>query len=252
MNNLSFSLLISLIVCIVIIIMMSIGIIRLKDFSYKYSNFRVNKTLISDMYDKLKTGDLILFTYSGFNPSNAVLSHTFYTHIGILIKKGDIIYVSETNPKLEYMPNLNKKIEESKIEPPKLSKDELFTNNGADLIPLLIRIKYYTGEYFIMQLSKKLDAKREQMLIKAAETLYIESYPYPSPLQVIVSYFGIKVDARHCWQHVAYLLTLINLLPTKYSNLNVLNICKKISELSGVKLSDKYHYKKVKQILYNL
>ena len=103
-----------------------------------------------------------------------------------------------------------------------------------------------------MQLSKKLDSNREKMLIKEAESLYVESYPYPSALQCISGLIGIKVEARHCWQHVAHLLMFINILPDKYANLGFIEICKKIAELSGVPLSDKYHYKAVKQILYNI
>ena len=103
-----------------------------------------------------------------------------------------------------------------------------------------------------MQLSSPLNKKRKKKLKQTAIELSKQKYPYPSAIQAVSALMGIKINARHCWQHVAYLLNLIGLLPSKYSNLGFFEICKKISELSGVTLNNNYYYKQVYQILYDI
>ena len=262
MTNVTTSLLISLIIAILIIIIYSIVIKRLYTFWHTNTNFRVNKILITDLYDTLKTGDIILFTNCGFNPSNAILSHTFFTHIGILIRENDILYISETNGVVpfkfhrkfhrKFHKKFHKKTQNNNDKPLILSNNKLYTKNGVDYIPLLTRLKFYTGECFIMQLNKTLNLEKEEKIKKEVKILYKNNYPYPTPLKGVIAIMGIKVNARHCFQHIAYLLMLINLLPPKYYNLGFIKICKKIANISGVKLHDNYYYKDVVQILYNI
>lgn len=251
MDYLSFGLIIALIICIVVIIIISH---RFYKFSKNYSNFRVNKKIvITELYDKIQTGDIILFAYTGFTPSNVILSQTFYTHCGVLFRKNNIVYISETNRSgLEYMPASSEKLDSKQIKPPEKSIDEILTKNGVDMIPLLSRLKYYTGDCYIMQLSKPLDNIREKLLLNEIELLNKEEYPYPSVIQSVAGIIGFKIEARHCWQHITHLLIQINLLSHKLYDVGFLDICDKIANLSGVKLSDNYMYKNVKQILYNI
>ena len=235
---------ICLIIAIIIIIIFIIVSVRYYQHAIKYPNFRVGKKkIISEIYDELNTGDIILFAYMGTNVTNTIFSHTYYTHVGLIVRKGDILYISETNPAFPYMPkNPNKK--------EKVSNDEICTNNGVDLIPLLPRLKYSTGNYYILQLSKSLDDKREQLIQKELDLRY--NYPYPTKTQAIISLFGAKIKPIHCWQHVTHLLNSINLLPPEFSNLGVVEVCKKIANISNIKLNDNYYYKDVIQILYDI
>ena len=235
---------ICLIIAILIIVIFIIVSFRYYQHTIKYPNFRVDeRKLISEIYDELNTGDIILFAYMGTNVTNTIFSHTFYTHVGLLVRKGEIMYISETNPAFPYMPKDIKSIKN-------VSNDEIYTNNGVDLIPLLSRLKYCTGNYYILQLSKPLDDFREKMMQKKVDSRY--KYPYPTKPQALISLLGVKIKPKHCWQHVTYLLNSINLLPPEYSDLGVVEVCQKIAEISNIILNDNYYYNNVVQILYDL
>jgi hypothetical protein len=258
-----------LIIIILIVIVIGACAIIKREYTYfqKYENVRmINYVPISDLYDNLKTGDIILFKSNSKSLSSTVLTHVYYTHIGIVIKhkfahslmnnsnaSEDIpLYISETNPAFEYLPiNYNKEFD---LKPAKYAHDGWRTNNGTDILPLLIRIKYYPGDSYIMSLNKKLDPKREELLIKYSK----EFCPYPTPMQ------GLKIlmekninnkqitNAKHCYQHVANLLDKINITNNLYSDYGVISICKKLAYIYGEELNDGYVYNSPIKIVYDI
>ena len=260
-----------IILVLIVILIGSISIIR-REFNYfqKYENVRIlNYIPISELYDSLKTGDIILFKSHSKSLSSTVLTHVYYTHIGIVIKphmhmgkastslclNADEIplYISETNPAFEYLP-INYNSKNFDLKPAKYTHNGWRTNNGTDLLPLLIRIKYYPGDSFIMSLNKKLDPKREDLLIKYTK----EFCPYPTPvqgLQILMEQKFTnkqKTDARHCYQHVANLLDRINITNNLFSDYGVISICKKLAYIYGEKLNDGYMYNKPIKIVYDI
>ena len=235
----------ALIICIIIIFIIFFGICRVTKHIDTYTNFRTpSRIKISEIYDDLKSGDIILFTSTILNLSNILLSQLFYTHIGILIRINDIMYISETNPAIEYMPKNGK----TSIG---ISYNEIRTNSGADILPLLPRLKFFTGDYYILQLSRPLDKKREEILIKTATELFNNNYPYPTPFQGVIAVMGKKIKARHCMSHVAHILDELN-LTLNYEQSGFLNVCKKVSEIADVKLNDNYFYNTGIQVLYDI
>ena len=273
-------------IIIIILVILLIGTISLlhRGFSYynKYENFRTMKYVkMSDIYDELKSGDIILYKCNTISLASVFLTHVYFSHIGIVIKnnicifnienlykdkdeetysnnelkKKNIInnlFISETNPSYEYLPrDYNKETNLCKSEP--LNKKEGWrTNYGSDILPLLVRIKYYPGDSFLMRLNKPLDAKREELLIKYSH----EECPYPTILQglsiIIEQNFGEqKTNERHCFKHVGYLLDKIN-ITNNISDNGIYSICKKIANIHQEKLNDGYQYNIPIKILYDI
>lgn len=253
-----------IILFLILIIIGCCAIIK-REYTYfqKYENVRMlNYVPISELYDNLKTGDIILFKSNSKSLSSTVLTHVYYTHIGIVIKPKFLhylkqdeelpLYISETNPAFEYLPiNYNNEFD---LKPSSYTHDGWKTNNGTDLLPLLIRIKYYPGDSYIMSLNKQLDPKREELLIKYSK----EFCPYPTPIQgfkiLMERKFSNKqiTNARHCYQHVANLLDKINITNNLYLECGIISICNKLAYIYGKELNDGYMYHNPIKIIYDI
>jgi hypothetical protein len=258
-----------LIILILLVLLISVFSVLSAEFTYykKYENARILKYVnISDIYDNLKSGDIIL--YKGNTLAiTGVLSNTYYTHIGMVIKQDngqdngqDIktdLYISETNPSYEYLPKDYKNKNNwyglrpyYQTEPYNGWK----TKYGSDLLPLLIRIKYFPGDCFIMRLNKELDQKRQKILYSAIQ----EFCPYPTPSQIIKMAIEKKIlksqktYARHCFQHVAYLLDKMKLTNNILDSSGIVSICGEIGYIDGKKLNDGYTYDTPIKILYDI
>lgn len=261
-----------------------------KQYSYiqRYENARILKSVqISDIYDTLKSGDIILYKCNGLSISG-LLSNIYYTHIGMVIKYDTSInapsllnnitlnnghkdpyktiplnknrlsdlYISETNPAFEYLPRDFAQNNWYGLRPhiKKTNHDGWLTNYGADILPLLIRLKYYPGDCFIMRLNKKLDSHRQQILEAAVE----EKCPYPTPIQglKILSEKKIlhkqKTYARHCFQHVAKLLDTIKLTNNLLDDSGVISICNEIGYIDGKVLNSGFQYETPIKIIYDI
>lgn len=192
-------------------------------YLHKYIN-KLDIKYLSSVLNTLKSGDIILFSLKKLAFTNVLLApYIYFTHCGIIIKKDNKLYITETNPKGELIPYLDSQIKK-KI-------------GCTDIMPLYQRIKYYPGDCFLMRLNKPLDVKREQILIN---TTY-EKYPYPTIVQIIRNYFTKKNTPRHCFQHVGFLLDKMG-ITNNISNYDSLFICKKIAYLCGQPLNDGYKY----------
>ena len=74
-----------------------VGVYRMLKYNAKFDMVWTPRAKISDIYDYLKTGDIILFVSSIHTASNSVLTQTFHSHAGVLIRDGDEIHISESH-----------------------------------------------------------------------------------------------------------------------------------------------------------
>jgi hypothetical protein len=166
------------------------------------------------------------------------------------------LYISETNPSYEYLPRGYKMNNWYGLRPhlEKTRHNGWITNYGTDLLPLLVRIKYFPGDCFIMKLNKPLDAKKENILYSAIS----EKCPYPTPVQAIKILAEKKIlkeqktYARHCFQHVAYLLDKMNITNNILENNGLISICAKLAYIDGQKLNSGYEYQTPVRIVYDI
>jgi hypothetical protein len=194
-----------------------------------------DKINMTDLYPHLKTGDIILFTSAVHSPVNSMLSQTYFSHVGMIIKYCDSIYITESTAGGELMP---------------YNGEILRMNNGVDIIPILPRLKNYTGLYYIMRLSEKLKYESESELIRKAEDLFFGRFPYPKLKQIFMGMLGIKSKSHHCFQHVAYLMS--DYIDNQVYKEGYIDVCHYICGISGKKLSSGLYYSEPLQIMYDL
>lgn len=221
----------------------AIGLFRMAEYCRRHGAVRAPRCRVSDIYDLLKTGDLLLFVASTHSLTNSVFTQTFYSHVGVLLREGEIVRVSESQPGLGLMP-----------DPARPGADRLM-HRGADLTPLLTRLKYYPGDCYVLRLSRPLDSEREEALRRRAAALSREEYPYPGKAQLVLGFFGWATESRHCFQHVAHLLDSAGLGPLDrgpLSEAGFTGVCREICELPGRPLPGGYSYAPPLQLVYDV
>lgn len=221
-----------------------VGLHRMTEYNVMYATVRAPRSKVSDIYPALKTGDILLFVASTCSPSNSFLTQSFYSHAGVLVREGELVYLSETQPGLEIMP-----------DPKAPATDDLRLSRGAVLSPLLTRLKYYTGTYYLVRLATPLDVAREELLKAEAERLQRVQYPYPTLLQILLGIVGRKTATRHCFQHTAHLLDVARLTPKTVAPLadsGFVDVCRAVTGLPGWPLRGGYRYLRPVQLLYDI
>lgn len=158
---------------------------------------------MSSQFETLKTGDIILFIASAQWIMNSSFLGNIYTHIGMVVKKGDKLYCAETGSSgARYKPN-------------KTNGEPVQAQKGSCLIPLMTRLKYYNGQTCFMQLKHALSPESEQKILEAAQ----EKTYYPTVWQIIKGYFGMKTKGTaHCAQYIGRLLDAGGLVPINEEN----------------------------------
>lgn len=197
---------------------------------------------VSDIYSKLKTGDLIMFAGTARMPIISGICQTFFTHAAMVIRQGDLVYITEAQYGESIMPN------------PDVPGSHYYMKPGTTFSPILTRLKFYSGQPYVMQLSKPLDLYREDLLKKMSTQLL--KYPYPTNLELLYqALFNGKINSRHCFMHVAHLLDLINLSPIYYNKLTdykSVQVCRDICNLSKKELPEGYYYEDPIELLYDI
>lgn len=197
------------------------------------------RELVSDAYARLKTGDVLLFISGNEMLAKNVVSRTYFSHVGTIVREGDLVYISEAQPGESIMPKINA-AGVHRLKP------------GAALAPFLSRVKYYMGSVFLLRLSRPLAAPRAELLKRTAERLHVDGYPYPSGRQAITSFlFGGKVNARHCFQHTAHLLDVVGLTPN-IATAGIRKTCQLVCALGGQALPDGYSYSQPIELVYDV
>ena len=106
---------------------------------------------------------------------------------------------------------------------------------GAELTPLLTRIRYYPGVAFLVRLKDALDPLREAKLRRLAWRLKKKKSPYPSDTSLLWGILGGKSGARHCFQHVEYLLAAVGIAVMSAGSMAS---CKRATSLESTGLYD--------------
>jgi hypothetical protein len=233
-----------LLVLLVVVAAIFTGLHRMTEYNVMYATVRAPRAKITDIYPALKTGDILLFVASTGSPSNSFLTQSFHSHAGVLVREGELVYISEAQPGLEIMP-----------DPEAPATSDLRMSRGAVLAPLLTRLKYYTGVYYVMRLARPLDAAREELLKAEAERLQRVQYPYPTLSQIFLGITGHKTATRHCFQHTAHLLDRALLTPKgapPLGSAGFVDVCRTITGLPGRLLRDGHRYLSPVQLLYDI
>ena len=171
-------------------------VLRLTFYYKKYHLVRHEKARLSDRLAGLKSGDVILFIGHTHGLTNSLFTGDLYTHSGMVVRDGGELFLTEST--IDSLPDPLTGVEES-------------LPHGSQVNPLLYRLKHYPGMLFLMPLAKPLSGALEDILRKRAEA----ETPYPSMGQMLKAVFRISTHsrARHCMQHVAWLLDEMGLTP---------------------------------------
>lgn len=234
-----------MLVLVLIVAFTFIGLYRMSEYYSMFCTMRAPRAKVSDIYPALKTGDVLLFVATCHAPSNSMLTQTFYSHTGVLLREGDLLYISEASAGGELMP-----------DPRDPAESNIHMHRGADLTPFLTRLKYYTGDCYVMRLSHPLDAGREEKLKSTAERLYAAHYPYPTVFQILLGMAGRSTASRHCFQHSAHLIDEARLTPldraAPLAESGFAAVCREVCDLPGRPLPDGYSYLPPVQLVYDI
>lgn len=217
------SIIIAAIICLLIT---AIILNRASYYTINNAGSKFKKKLLSKEYETLKSGDIILFAPILHNFTNSLITGNLFSHIGVIIndpKKG--ICISETN-----------------------GANRIKRSAGAHVFKLLARLKNYDGSFYLMRLNKPLDKQREDLLIETANSA--TGHVYPGLKAGLKYLLGMNDESRHCFQHTAFLLEKINLLPKDFKPDFISSA--QISSFYKIELPDKYMYQFPVQLLHDL
>lgn len=164
--------------------------------------FRRNNTtdhgqvLLSEVLPSLKTGDLVFFVSYTHGFSNSLFTLDLYSHAAVVVEQADGSLA----------------LSEATIDPTTpSSRKKGEAVRTAQINPLLPRLKSYRGAIFLSQLERPLGPAARRRLEAAAG----EEAPYPSFWQMAGGLLGLPThrSARHCMQHVAWLLDSAGVAP---------------------------------------
>ncbi|GFR91566.1 hypothetical protein ElyMa_002595900 [Elysia marginata] len=176
-------------------------VVILKAMAYcnKYSYVRHEKVRMLDRYATLKSGDIILFIRHTHGFTNSLFTNDLYSHGGMVVEVDGELFISEAT--VDSLPNTTTGEEEA-------------LPSSSQINPLLHRLRNYPGALFLMPLKYPLTPKQEKIL---RDRVLVET-PYPSAVHMLKAMFRIPVcaQARHCMQHLAWLLDEVGLTPTRY------------------------------------
>jgi len=239
-----------LIVLLLIILVVLPWVFVFKNVGNFYENAwsKSSRVLMSNIYDSLDTGDLILFTPHVSNPGITSFLQIKYSHVAMVIRESgqedkfdqngnqshnyaiDGLYLSETGQ-----------------ESHGIMAPEYHLRSGVNLTPLLARLKLYPGSIFVMKLNKRLtDSQRNAIAMAAKNRLDI---PYPSIPQLMVSAI-LSRPVPHCFNHVIALMHAADVDPLFGQMLkqDVITICRSVINLSKMKKM----YRPIVEVLYDI
>ena len=214
---------------------------RLMSCWKKYHLIRHKRVKLTSVWP-LKDGDVLLFVAHTHGLSNSLFTYDLYSHSGVVVVIDGRHRLSEATNGSTLMADPE-------------SGDEIAIPNHATLNPLLARLKYYTGATYLMSLSRPLDESKRSILRSRAQ----ETLPYPSMKDLLMAVVGISVHhrARHCMQHVAWLIDVMGLAPVAYKDKTLLSTgmfgsSRAVSTLPLQDLGAGYHYRPIVELLYDL
>ncbi len=207
-----------------------------------YPFFQAERLLVSEAYEGLRTGDLLLFTGATHNVLAVAATQEFFTHGAFVVREGELAYTSEASQ--------GSHLYAAPAGHP--GPRHFALPAGAALAPLLPRVKYYNGLCFLLRLEGAgLDPSRERAVKAEADRLAAASYAYPGPAQAALALLGRPTKSRHCFQHVAHLLGVSG-LTADLGNPGFLQSCHEICALPGKMLPGGRRYSPPLLLVYDI
>ena len=198
------------------------------------------RTRISEAYDSMKTGDILLFSSLPHNYTNSFVHQNYYSHCAMVIRKGGRLYLAESS----YRSSLGHK-----------------RRDGTAILPMLSYLKNYWGVAFHMPLSDRLSPGKEDAVVIEAS----KEFDYPGFTYILVQLIGIGRPQLlglgfedlpvHCFSWVGHLMDVAGLTPkdeTSFGSRGWSEVCSDICALSGKKLWGGYSYGEPREILYDI
>lgn len=221
---------IALILTVLIITLMAVGYARGISYWNRFQYVRYPRKLLSEARPRLKTGDIVLFIASVHGFTNSMLSQDLFSHVAMIIEIDGTLFLSESTQGTRV--------------------SGLKTRNGSDLVPLDLRLEHYCGQIFLMSLEGVLTERERKNLIKAAKV----HHPYPSLTKLLKGCLLGDESARHCFQHIGFLLDRAELTPggTEFTDAGYIGICKAVTGLPGVMLGGHVRYATPVEIVYDV
>lgn len=231
------------VVLVIVLAVLVFFVVRLTNYWKKYHLVRHERARLSTVFPTLKSGDILLFIAHTHGLTNSLGTNDLFTHCGMVVRTGDRLLVSEATV--------------DTLMPDPQSDGEIAIPEHATLTPLLARLKHYAGATYLMRLSRRLDAGREAILLERTR----EELPYPTMKYMLLALVGVQRHwrARHCMQHVAWLLDEMAMtpLPLREEGRSLLDSgffgsSRAVSTLPGEDLGDGYSYAPPVEILYDI
>lgn len=225
---------------------------RHTDYYTRRTWTRYPRTLISEEYERLQTGDLILFAPLVPIPIiSAAMLHEM-THVGMVIRAASKSTHDERAASksthdecadLEFAQCLLAETGGG-VPPGTIPGYEL--DAGVVISPLLARLKTYPGCFYLMKLAQPLSAAAASAI--ATEAAACVGEPYPSNLEIAESLLARK-PVRHCYGFVSDLLAAAGAAHIdRHAGSPLLTVCDEVLALAGPgKL-----YEPIHELLYDI
>lgn len=205
------------VVLFIILITFATYVVRQLQYWKTYHGRKFKRALYSDVRHSLKSGDIILFVAHTHGLTNSLFTFDLFSHGGVVVEGADgELYLSDSN-----------------------------NSAGASIRPLLQVLDDYGGMRFLMSLSRPLDSDRKIQILQAAA----RKLPYPTVSDSVRALFGAKTHryARHCMQHVAWMLDTIRLTPesctpSMLKSTGFFGSSRAVTAIYNKKLPDGYRY----------
>ena len=152
----------------------------------RYQDRRWPRVPLSAEFPRLRTGDLVLFGAATASPVTPLFTQTFFSHAGVILVRGGRVFLSEAQRGIEVVPGHRLAV-------------------GGDESPFLARARFYRGSVYVARRRAPLGAAAAARLEAAAAAA--RGCPYPSTARIALSALGVPARGRHCFQHVAALLS---------------------------------------------
>jgi hypothetical protein len=203
-----------------------------------YSKLPSDKYLFSNVVDKFKTGDLLLFRASSITSTFLFNPSILYKHIGLIYESNEQLYLIEMTTSTPYGIDSNRKI--------------LQLNNGLNIIPLFSRLQNYIGIITWIKLNKKLNESQLKKLQDLKDTNF-NNITFPPLVKLYIHYMyniNLEENLMFCYKFIYYLLQELEIL-NKY-NLSLSNIIRFTNEIYNFELNNGYNYDLMGQVIMDV
>jgi len=180
----------------VIIVMVAV-VVRVTTYFRLTTSQHHERVLLSDRVGGLKSGDVLLFIRHTHGFTNSVFTLDLYSHAAMVLRgvDGELLLTEATT---------------DTISNPETGEDKPIALE-SQINPLRHRLDTYPGAVFLMPLEEPLSPAQEAVLRERAAVVT----PYPGLSHMVAALFRVPSHgrARHCMQHVAWLLDGMQLTP---------------------------------------